>query len=441
VKLTGRQQQAQELLASPATHLMLEGGSRSGKTFLLTRNVAMRAIKAPKSRHAILRFRFNAVKASIVLDTFPKVMEVCFPGVDYDISKTDWYARMSGDSEIWFGGLDDKERTEKILGQEYATIYLNECSQIPFASRNVAVTRLAQRVNQVIDGVATPLKNRMYYDLNPPSKSHWAYRLFVEKVDPESRIALPNPADYAHFRINPSDNAENISAEYIETLKSLSSRLQRRFLRGEWADATPGALFQEADIDKWRVLDGKLPQFVRVIVGVDPSGSGDVDNADNDAIGIVVGALGTDGNAYLLEDCTVKAGPATWAKVATTAYDRHKADCVVGEQNFGGAMVQHTIETARPRTPYKAVTASRGKTVRAEPFSSLYEQGKVRHVGDFRSLEDELTAFSTNGYLGEGSPNRADAWIWVLSELFPGIVNKRDDAWDKPLKVSTKGIV
>jgi phage terminase large subunit-like protein len=173
------------------------------------------------------------------------------------------------------------------------------------------------------------------------------------------------------------------------------------------------------------VLDGRLPDFVRVVVGVDPSGSGDVDNADNDAIGIVVGALGTDGNAYLLEDCTVKAGPATWGRIAADAYDRHSADVVVGEVNYGGAMVQHTIQTARSRTPYKAVSASRGKAVRAEPMSSLYEQGKVRHVGEFRELEDELVAFSTVGYMGESSPNRADAWIWVLTELFPGIVNER----------------
>jgi phage terminase large subunit-like protein len=170
------------------------------------------------------------------------------------------------------------------------------------------------------------------------------------------------------------------------------------------------------------VLDGRVPDLVRVVVAVDPSGSGDVDNADNDAIGIVVAGLGTDGNAYILEDCTVKAGPATWGRVATSAFDRHSADVVVGEVNYGGAMVQQTIQTARARTPYKAVTASRGKAVRAEPISALYETGKVRHVGYFRELEDELVAFSTVGYLGDRSPNRADALIWALAELFPGMV-------------------
>jgi hypothetical protein len=423
VKLTVRQLAAQEVLAGDATHCMLFGGSRSGKTFLLVRNVVMRALKAPKSRHAILRFRFNAIKASVVMDTFPKVLDLAFPGVKYTISKTDWFAEFENGSQIWFGGLDDKERTEKILGMEFVTIYLNEASQIPQGSRDIAVTRLAQQVMQVIEGKESiPLKPRMYYDCNPPSKVHWAYKLFVEKRDPDTKQPLPQPADYAAFQINPQDNQENVSAGYLDTLKNLSARLQKRFLKGEFADATPNQLFHEEDIDKWRVTDGVLPDMVRVVVAVDPSGSDDVDNADNDAIGIVVAGLGTDGNAYLLEDCTVKAGPGVWGRVAASAFDRHNADVVVAEINYGGAMVKQTIQVARPRTNYKQVTASRGKAVRAEPFSALYEQGKVRHVGDYPELEDELTAFSTLGFMGESSPNRADALIWALAELFPGLI-------------------
>jgi phage terminase large subunit-like protein len=427
VKLTDRQLQAQQIIAGSATHTILYGGSRSGKTFLLTRNVCMRALKAPNSRHAILRFRFNAIKASVVMDTFPKVMKLAFPGVKYTLSKTDWFAEFENGAQIWFAGLDDKERTEKILGMEFVTIYLNEASQIPQGSRDIAVTRLAQQVNQVIGDNVSPLKPRMFYDCNPPSKVHWTYRLFVEKRDPDTKQPLNNPADYAYFQINPQDNAENISAGYLDTLKNLSARLQKRFLKGEFADATPNALFTDELIEQYRVIDGVLPEFVRVVVGVDPSGSDDADNADNDAIGIIVGALGVDGKAYLLEDCTVKAGPATWGRVATTAFDRHQADIIVGEQNYGGAMVKATIQTARPRTPYKSVSAARGKAVRAEPFSALYENGKICHVGEFPDLEDELVAFSTFGYVGEKSPNRADAWIWVLAELFPGLVSQRKE--------------
>jgi hypothetical protein len=423
VKLTERQLMAQEVLASDATHLMLYGGSRSGKTFLLVRNVVMRALKAPKSRHAILRFRFNAVKASIIYDTFPNAMEIAFPGVKYELNKTDWFATLDGGSQIWFGGLDDKERTEKILGQEYVTIYLNEASQIPWNSRNVALTRLAQKVEQNMAGrQASPLKPRMYYDCNPPPKSHWTYAAFHDKRDPEAKTPLPNPQDYAWFQINPESNRENLSETYIATLDSMSARMRKRFKDGEFGDATPNQLFADEVIDTWRVMDGKVPDFVRVVVAVDPSGAGDEDNADNDAIGIVAAALGTDGNAYVLEDCTVKAGPGVWGKVATTAFERLGGDCIVGETNFGGAMVKQTIQVARARTPFKMVTASRGKVQRAEPFSALYEQGKVRHVGIFAELEDELTAFSTLGYMGTGSPNRADALVWALAELFPGLI-------------------
>jgi phage terminase large subunit-like protein len=433
LKLTAKQQAAQQVLAGDATHVMLYGGSRSGKTFLLVRNVVMRALKAPRSRHAILRFRFNAVKSSVVLDTFPKVLEVAFPGVTCNLSKTDWFAEFDNGSQVWFGGLDDKERTEKILGMEFVTIYLNESSQIPWNSRNVALTRLAQKVDQVIEGrEPAPLKPRMYYDCNPPPKSHWTYKVFHDKVDPESKAPLPNPRDYAWFQINPQDNRENLTETYLATLAGMSARMRKRFEAGEFADATTNALFSDECIDTWRVLDGRLPDMVRVVVGVDPSGADDEENADNDAIGIVVAGLGTDGNAYVLEDCTVKAGPATWGRVAVSAYDRHQANVVVGETNYGGAMVQQTINVARPRTPFKKVTASRGKHVRAEPFSALYEQGKVRHVGNFSDLEDELCAFSTFGYTGSGSPNRADALIWALAELFPGLVKTERKQKEEP---------
>jgi len=424
--LTPKQVEAQRVLAGDATNVLLIGGSRSGKTFLIMRALVIRALKAKGSRHVVFRYRFNAVKSSVWLDTFPKVMQVAFPGVAYSLNKTDFFATFENGSEIWFGGLDDKERAEKVLGMEFATIYLNEASQIPLASRNIAMTRLAQQVDtQIAGGASGSLKPRCYVDCNPPNKAHWLYKLFVQKIDPDTKRDVSNPQDYAWTRINPHDNAANIADGYLDTLAAMSPRLRKRFLDGEFADATPGALFTDECIETWRVVDGVVPQTVRVVVAVDPSGADDADNADNDAIGIVVVGLGIDGNAYVLEDCTVKAGPLTWGRIATTAFDRHQADVIVGEGNYGGAMVRQTIQTARPRTPYKEVTATRGKHVRAEPISALYEAGKVRHVGQFSDLEDELTAFSTVGFTGNGSPNRADALIWALAELFPAMVQPR----------------
>lgn len=422
--LTARQEQANELLGSVATHVMLAGGSRSGKTLLLMRAIGIRALKAPGSRHAVLRFRFGHVKQSIVHDTFPRMMSLCFPDVKYDINKSDWFATLPGGSEIWFGGLDDKERTEKILGTEFVTIFLNECSQIPYASRNMALTRLAQ---SVIDTVTQqPLVPKMYYDENPPDKGHWTYRLFKLHVDPESKQPLSDPDNYAFMQLNPRDNQQNLSADYVRTLESLPARLRKRFLEGEFRDASPNALFTEELLDKWRLIDQELPQMLRIVVAVDPSGADDDDNHDNDEIGIVVCGLGIDGNGYVLEDLTCKAGPSTWGRVATQAYERHQADCIVAEVNYGGAMVKAVIHAARPLTPFRAVTASRGKAVRAEPISALCETGKIRMAGIFRELEDELTAFTTHGYTGDASPNRADAMVWGMASLFPSLTKPEE---------------
>jgi len=441
LNLTPKQQAANQLLAGQAKHILLDGGSRSGKSAVLVRAICTRAIKAPKSRHAILRFRFKHVKESIGLDTLPTVMAKCFPNVPYELNKSDWYATLPNKSEIWLGGLDDKERTEKILGKEFVTIYLNECSQIPWTSRNLAVTRLAQNVSYALDGEMRQLALKMYYDCNPPSKSHWSYQVFYLKRDPETKRPLADELNYAQITLNPRDNLENLPADYLKELEGLPARMKRRFLDGLYGEVAPGALWTEEMLDKWRVTDGELPDMQRMAVSVDPSGSDDDDNAENDEIGIMVGGLGVDGNGYLLEDLTIKAGPKTWGKVATDAFDRHDADVIVGEKNYGGAMVGYVIDT-QPKVngrkrPFKLVTASRGKAVRAEPISALHEQGKIRLVGNFAKLEDELCGFTDRGYTGEKSPNRADAFVWLMSELFPGMVREEKkavpvDTWKAP---------
>ena len=433
--LTPKQREANALLASDAKHILLDGGSRSGKTALLCRAIITRAIKAPRSRHGILRFHFKDVKESIGMDTMPAVFSRFFPEIEYAINKSDWYITLPvNGAEIWLAGLDDKERTEKILGKEFVTIYLNECSQISWAARNLAVTRLAQVCPYEIECEPMELARKMYYDCNPPSKSHWSYQVFYQHRDPETKRAIDDQQNYAKMTMNPRDNP-HLPADYIRELEKQSGRMRRRFLDGLYGDVAPGALWTEELIDTWRVTNGEMPDIQRVVVAVDPSGSGDTDNAENDEIGIMVGGIGTNGIAYLFEDLTLKAGPATWGKAATTAYDRHDADAIVGEKNFGGEMVRYVIESqpkadGRKRT-VKLVNASRGKAVRAEPISALFEQGKIRLVGHFTELEDELCAMTTNGYAGERSPNRADAFVWLMSELFPGIVR---DAM-KPTKV------
>jgi len=428
-RLTKKQQEANRLLAGSAAHILLYGGSRSGKTFLAVRAIVTRAQLAPNSRHGILGFRFNRIKQAIVLDTFPKVMRECFPDVGGHLDKVDYYWKFPNGSELWFAGLDDADRTEKVLGKEFVTILLNECSQISNDSRQTVTTRLAQKVNVQIEGQQErEMRLKMFYDENPPRKSHWSYKLFIKKVDPDDNRPLRTPDDYTSMQMNPTDNVDNLGRGYIETLNSLSAAKRRRFRDGEFGEANPDALFDEDNFEKYRVLDADdLPDMVRIVVGVDPSGADDTDNETNDAIGIVIAGLGVDGNAYILEDRTVKAGPGVWGKVATDAYEQHDADIVIGETNYGGAMVKFVIRAANPRVPFKKVTATRGKVVRSEPVSALYFQGKVRHVGKMHELEEELIGFTTHGYHGDKSPNRADAAIWCIYALFPSLTKHKPD--------------
>ncbi len=419
---TPKQLEAQRVIGGDAQHILLYGGSRSGKNFIKCRAIAVRALAAEQSRHCMLRFRFNHVKTSIVLDTWPKMMGLCFPDVHYRLDKTDYYAEFQNGSQVWFGGLDDKERSERILGQEYATMDLIECSQIPWTSRNIAVTRLAQRCYHTVGGQRRELRRKMLYDCNPPSQAHWTYKLFIKGIDPDTNRPIDRQ-QYASLLMNPVDNMANLPADYLKTLEGLPARTRLRFLEGKFADVTENALWTVEMIDKWRAAD-ILPDMQRIVIAVDPSGSGDVDNASNDAIGILVCGLGTDGNGYVLEDLTVKAGPHTWGRIATTAYDRHAADLIVGETNYGGEMVKFVVQAAKPGVPFKQVTASRGKAVRAEPISALTEDGKIRFAGEFHELEEELCSMTTNGYIGNASPNRADAMIWAMSELFPGIAKQ-----------------
>ena len=162
-KLTAKQSEAVKILAGAARYIMLFGGSRSGKTFLAVRALVIRASKV-KSRHCIPRLNFNHIKTSIWLDTLPKVFRTCFPDLPVTWNKTDYYVTLPNGSEIWCAGLDDEKRVEKILGKEYSTLYFNECSQIPYTSIQIALTRLAEK---------NDLTKKAYFDQNPPGKKHW----------------------------------------------------------------------------------------------------------------------------------------------------------------------------------------------------------------------------------------------------------------------------
>jgi phage terminase large subunit-like protein len=427
-ELTPRQQIANGLLGSAARNVLLFGGARSGKTFLICRAILTRAIAAPGSRHAILRFRANAARSSIALDTLPKARMFCYPQVRLHEHRQDGFFELPNGSQIWIAGLDDKERVEKILGQEFATMFFNECSQIPYGSVTLARTRLAQRVP--IAGSNKMLREKAYYDCNPPGKGHWSNVEFGDHKDPTSRMALRNPEDFVRMGINPTDNAQNLTPEFIASLENLPEKQRRRFYEGIYVAEIEGALWSYDRLDQVQCTVDELPEMSRIVVSVDPSGARGPEDKRSDEIGIGVAGKGmSDGRAYIMEDLTIRDAPAVWARRAVHAFYKWRADCIIAETNFGGAMVEEAIRTVDPNVPFRAVTASRGKAVRAEPVAALYAEkiDKIRHVigdgvrtahtGRLALLEEQLTNFSSAGYTGERSPDRADAMVWAVHEL------------------------
>lgn len=433
-ELTPAQDRARDVLISDSRHICGVGGSRSGKTFLLTRQVFIRAIRSNNSRHLICRYRFNAAKQALVYDTIPKLFRLCFPNLSHEacINKSDWFYRLPNGSEVWIGGLDDKERAEKILGNEYCTIYLNETSQIPWASRVMVMSRLAQKMPE--------LTLKAFYDLNPTSKSSWVYQLFVGKKNPGEHKPVKRPGNYAMFTLNPADNKVNLPPEYFDELDELPEKARNRFLLGLWSDDTEGALWTEELLAQNRLLSltGDDLQFLRVVIAVDPSGCRGAEDVRSDEVGITVCALGQNGHGYLLEDLSGRYSPEEWAVVVESAYERHRADRVVGEVNFGGDLVRAVIQARNSLIPYSEVRASRGKVPRAEPVAALYEQAKIHHVGYYPELEDQMMMFTRAGYQGATSPDRADSAVWGFTELFPQLTRKvEDDGW-VPSQVITR---
>ncbi|MDO4557648.1 MAG: phage terminase large subunit [Planctomycetia bacterium] len=412
---TAKQRELQRL-AKGKTRILAYGGSRSGKTFELCRMLFYSAV-VTGGRYAILRKHYNAVKNSVLRDTFKTVLRVCFPGYPVSINESDLYCRFcsrnGSESEIWFIGLDDKDRTDRILGREFAGLYFNECSEISWHAVETALTRLSQKIYR---SEGTTLPNKAFFDCNPTGKTHWAYQLFVEGVNPVSRNPVRNPDSYGWIRMNPQDNLANLPEGFIEdTLGSLSWRSRQRFLYGDWADENENALWkQESMIDRYRVRT--VPDLERIVVGVDPAITS---HEGSDLTGIVVAGkrrgISGEYEYWVLADRSISASPLEWSRQIIRAYREFRADRVVVEVNQGGDLVEQVLHRVDDTLPIKRVWATRGKIVRADPIAALYERGLVLHVGDLAELESEMTSFT--GLDTEKSPDRMDAMVWAMTEL------------------------
>jgi len=393
---TDKQRQAVKILSS-ATEAALYGGSRSGKTFIILRCILIRAAKL-KSRHLIVRKHFNHVKTSIWYDTLPKVLEICFPNLRVDYNKSDWFITLPNGSEIWFGGTDDKERIEKVLGNEYSTIYINECSQVSYDAVLMLITRLAEN-----SGLAL----RMWYDFNPPSKKHWTFIYFVEGRNPSDLTLLDEKIPY--LVMNPNDNFANLPKGYVERLAKLPKKQRDRFLSGKFTLDMEGALW---DYELIIAAQAKVFEHAtRTVVAIDPAVT---NNPDSDETGIVVAS--ELGQEYQVDaDYTCKATTQTWATIAINAYNKHNADVVVAEVNNGGDLVENVLRLNKFEGRFIKIHAKKGKALRAEPVVALYEQGRVSHATGLDDLESEMMEWVP--MTTTLSPNRIDAAVYAITEL------------------------
>lgn len=219
------------------------------------------------------------------------------------------------------------------------------------------------------------------------------------------------------------DNAANLAPSALQMLKDKyeGTRLGRQELEAEILGDLPGALWSLSTLDAYRLREA--PELERIVVAVDPAVTA---TEASDEHGIVVAGLSLQ-RGIVLEDASLSGSPNEWARRAVSLYRSWNADAIVIEVNQGGDMVANTIRTIDPNVNIKEVRASRGKHVRAEPIAALYEQGRVAHVGAFPELEAQMTQMTTNGYEGEGSPDRVDALVWAFTELFPGMVDRAPD--------------
>jgi len=248
-----------------------------------------------------------------------------------------------------------------------------------------------------------------------------------------NRRSASDPVDMLLTGLNPPPDAVVVKSNYddnpffpgvLEEERKYDEQHNREryghVWLGEYEPMAIGAIW-----DRLVIHNGRrevAPELQRIVVAVDPAVSAET---GSDEHGIIACAHGADERGYVLADASLRGSPRQWAERAIATYDRFDADAIVIEINQGGDMVRHTLESIRPGIRIVEVRATRGKHVRAEPISALYSLGLVSHIGTFGELEDQMCQMTAAGYEGEGSPDRVDALVWGMTELFPALTKPK----------------
>lgn len=287
---------------------------------------------------------------------------------------------------------------ERLRGPQFDAVWADELAKWPKASETWDMMQFALRLGQHPRACVT----------TTPRSVEILRRLLAQESTVET---------HASTEANSAYLADSFLEEIME--RYAGTRLGRQELDGVMLSDVDGALWRSADLEAAQVKSA--PTLDRIVVAVDPPAGA---RATSDACGIVVAGIVCQGpvqdwKVYVLEDASVQgARPSDWAAAAIAAMDRHGAERLVAEVNQGGAMVETIVRSIDPAVPYRAVHATRGKSARAEPVAALYEQGRVKHLAGLGALEDEMCQMTAQGYAGPGSPDRVDALVWALTDLF-----------------------
>ncbi|QWT14555.1 phage terminase large subunit [Sphingobium xenophagum] len=425
-------------------YLLFYGPSRSGKSFLILYLIFLRALRAPNSRHFIGRGARNACEDSLFKLTLIQVFDKCFPGLreQCDIKSSDMTVVFPNGSMIKFDGLD-ADRIDKVLGQEYNTIWINECNddEVDYGTVSQLMTRLSM-ATPTSDGKM--LVNKMFFDCNPKFFSDWEYKAFKLNINPEDGDAMPDPQEWAICKLNTTANQENLDPDYIKRLSRASAAKRQRFMLGEWCDENKSALFKESmfadhripkpvEIDTPEATLAMLVQqgieLERVTIAGDPAVTAD---PKSDLTGITVQGYYRDGDedhVVVLDDLSDRYTPDDACKVIAQAYREWGASRVVLENNQGGLWLESTMRKHFPNVPLKFVNANSttgGKASRAEPVAAQYERGVVHHVGKLAELEAQMCDFGSPASRRK-SPDRMDAVVWGITELLDLNQEKKPD--------------
>lgn len=372
---------------------LILAGRGFGKTWTGAYDIVNYAIKNPKTINAV------------VAPTFGDLRRVCFEGISginnmipeecYAKKRLIGFNRSTAEINLWNGskiiGFAASE-PDRLRGSQYHRAWCDE----------LAAWRYPEAFDQLMFGLRLGKQPQVVITTTPRPT-----RIIKELYSRKGQdVVVTQGSTY--------ENVDNLAPSALRQFKERyeGTRLGRQELYAEILEDIEGALWNHSKIDQQRINKEQLPEMTKIVIGIDPAVTS---NANSDETGIIVASLGENGYYYILEDKSGRYSPDNWGNIAVNLFYRYNANMIVAETNNGGDLVTRLLRSIDSNVPIKTVHATRGKVIRAEPISALYEQKKVFHVGTFTDLEDQMCSFT--GDIKGKSPDRLDALVWALTQL------------------------